>query len=120
MAVIVAGNNDGNSGGGGSSGGGGGCDAEDIGGYSDGRGHRQQSTKSGRGRNGSRDSTDKVTMTTTARTMTVVMATAVMVAFLPDRQQSAKRGIRRNGSGDCYGNGNCNINCRQQWQRQGQ
>jgi hypothetical protein len=53
--AIAAGNNGGNSGGGGSSGGGGGCDDEDIGGYSDGRAHRQQSTKSGRGRNGKDD-----------------------------------------------------------------
>jgi hypothetical protein len=52
LATIAAGNNDGNSGGGGSSGGGGGCDNEDIGGYSDGGGHRHQSTKSDRGRNG--------------------------------------------------------------------
>ncbi len=52
LAAIAAGNNGGNSGGGGISGGGGGCNDKDIGGYSDGKGHRQQSTKSGRGRNG--------------------------------------------------------------------
>jgi hypothetical protein len=52
LAAIAAGNNGGNSGGGGSSGNGGGCDDEDIGGYSNGGAHRQQSTKSGRGRNG--------------------------------------------------------------------
>jgi hypothetical protein len=58
LAVMAVGNNDGNSGGGGSSGGGGGggsCGDEDIGGYSDGRGHRQQSTLIGSRRNGSRD-----------------------------------------------------------------
>ncbi len=54
-AAIAVGNNSGNSGGGGSSGGGGGCKDEDIGGYSDGRAHRQQSTKSIRGRNGEDD-----------------------------------------------------------------
>ncbi len=32
--------------------------------------------------------------------------TAVMAAFLPDRQQSARRGSRRNGGGDGYGYGN--------------
>jgi hypothetical protein len=52
LAAISAGNNGGNSGGGGSSGSGGGCDNKDIGGYSNGRAHMQQSTKSGRGRNG--------------------------------------------------------------------
>jgi hypothetical protein len=52
LAAIVAGNTSGNSGGSGSSGGGGGCDDEDISGYSDGGTHRQQSTNSGRGRNG--------------------------------------------------------------------
>jgi hypothetical protein len=51
-AAIAAGNNGGNSGGGGSSGGGGGCVDKDISGYSDGGAHRQQSTKSIRGRNG--------------------------------------------------------------------
>jgi hypothetical protein len=52
LAVIVVGNNGSNSGGGGSTGGSGGCDNKDIGGYSDGGAHRQQSTKSGRGRSG--------------------------------------------------------------------
>jgi hypothetical protein len=52
LAAIVAGNKGGNSGGGGSSGGGGGCDDKDIGCYSDGGAHRQQSTNSGRERNG--------------------------------------------------------------------
>jgi hypothetical protein len=122
LAVIAAGNNNGNSGGSGSSHGGGGCDDKDIGGFSNGGDHREQSTKSRRGRNGSRDSNGKVTMTTTARTMTVAMATAVMVAFLPDRQQSAKRGSRSNGGRDGYsnGNGNGNGNCRQRQQRRGQ
>jgi hypothetical protein len=55
LAAIVAGNNGGNSSGGGSSGGGGGCNDEDIGSYSNGKAHRQQSTKSGRGRNGEDD-----------------------------------------------------------------
>ncbi len=59
LAAIVVGNKVGNSGGGGSSGGGGGggigCSDEDIGGYSDGVGHIQQSTKSGSKRNGGRD-----------------------------------------------------------------
>ncbi len=55
LAAIAAGNNNGNSGGSGSSGGSGGCVDKDIGGYSNGRGHRQQSTKSGRGRNVGRD-----------------------------------------------------------------
>jgi hypothetical protein len=54
-AAIAAGNNSGNSNGGGSSGGSGGCNDKDISGYSDGGGHRQQSTKSGRGRNGEDD-----------------------------------------------------------------
>ncbi len=52
--------------------------------------------------------------------MTAGMATAMMVAFLPDRQQSARRGSRRNGGGDGYGygygkgngNGNGNGNSR--------
>jgi hypothetical protein len=52
LAAIAVGNNGSNSGGGGSSGGGGGCNNKDIGSYSNGRAHRQQSTKSGRGRNG--------------------------------------------------------------------
>ena len=47
-AAIAAGNTGGNSGGGGSSGGSGSCNDEDIGGYSDGGAHRQQSTNSGR------------------------------------------------------------------------
>jgi hypothetical protein len=51
-AAIAAGNNGSNSGGGGSSSGNGGCNDKDIGSYSNGEGHRQQSTKSGRGRNG--------------------------------------------------------------------
>ncbi len=55
LAAIAAGNTGGNSGGGGSSGSGGGCDDVDIGGYSDGEAHRQQSTNSGRGRNGKND-----------------------------------------------------------------
>jgi hypothetical protein len=38
-----------------------------------------------------------VTMMTMAGTMMAVMATAVMVVFLPNRQQSTKRGSRRNG-----------------------
>jgi hypothetical protein len=41
LAVMVVGNNDSNSSGGG---GGSSCGNEDIGGYSNGRGHRQQST----------------------------------------------------------------------------
>jgi hypothetical protein len=55
LAAIAAGNNGGNSGGGGSSGGGCGCEDEDISGYSNGGAHRQQSTKSGRGRNSEGD-----------------------------------------------------------------
>jgi hypothetical protein len=51
-AAIAAGNTGGNSGGSCSSGGVGRCDDKDIGGYSDGGAHRQQSTNSGRGRNG--------------------------------------------------------------------
>ncbi len=89
-AAIGAGNNGSNSGGGGSSGGNDGCNDKDIGGYSNGGGHRQQSTKSGRGRNGSRDGDRKVTTTMTARTMMAAMVTVVMAAFLPNRQQSAK------------------------------
>ncbi len=50
LAAIAVGNNSSNSGGGGSSGGVGSCDDKDIGGYSDGGTHRQQSTKSSRGR----------------------------------------------------------------------
>jgi hypothetical protein len=34
--------------------------------------------------------------------MKVGVATAVMAAFLPDRQQSARRGSRRNGGVDGY------------------
>ncbi len=30
------------------------------------------------------------------------VATAAMAAFLPNRQQSARRGSRRNGGGDGY------------------
>ncbi len=48
-----------------------------------------------RRKNGGRDGNSKETMTTKARTMTAAMATAVIAAFLPDRQQSAKRGSRR-------------------------
>jgi hypothetical protein len=58
LAAIVAGNNNTNSSGGGSSGGSGGdsgCGDEDIGGYSDGRGHRQQSFKGSSRRNGGGD-----------------------------------------------------------------
>jgi hypothetical protein len=55
LAGIVAGNYKGNSGGSGSSGSGGSYDNKDIGGYSNGRGHRQQSTKSRRGINGGGD-----------------------------------------------------------------
>ncbi len=55
LAAIAAGITGGNSSGGGSSGSGSGCNDEDIGGYSDGGAHRQQSTKSGRGRNGKDD-----------------------------------------------------------------
>jgi hypothetical protein len=54
-ASIAAGNKGSNSGGSGNSGSGGGCDDKDIGSYSNGGGHRQQSTKSGRGRNGKED-----------------------------------------------------------------
>ncbi len=61
LAGIAVGNSNGNGGSGGSSGGsigGGGCGDNDIDGYSNGVGHRQQqqSTKDGSGRNGSRDS----------------------------------------------------------------
>ncbi len=38
--------------------------------------------------------------------MTAGIVTTVMAAFLPDRQQSARRGSRRNGGGDGYGYGN--------------
>jgi hypothetical protein len=38
--------------------------------------------------------------------MTAGIVTAVMAAFLPDRQQSARRGSRRNSGGDGYGYGN--------------
>ncbi len=54
-AAIAAGNTGSNSGGGGSSCGSGGCNDEEIGGSSDCRAHRQQSTNSGRGRNGKDD-----------------------------------------------------------------
>ncbi len=75
LAAIATRNNGGNSSGGGSSGSGDGCDDEDIGSYSNCGGHRQQSTKCGRGRNGGGDGDGKVTMTTTARTMMAKMAT---------------------------------------------
>jgi hypothetical protein len=58
LAAIAVRNNDGNSSSGASSGGSvgcGGCGDKDIGGYSDGSGHRQQSTKDDSGRNGGRD-----------------------------------------------------------------
>jgi hypothetical protein len=42
-----------------------------------------------------------VTTTMTAREMMAAMATAVIAVFLPNRQQSAKRGSRRNGGRDC-------------------
>ncbi len=38
--------------------------------------------------------------------MTAGVATAVIAAFLPDRQQSARRGSRRNDGGEGYGYGN--------------
>jgi hypothetical protein len=59
LVTIVVGNNDGNVSSGGSSGGsvgGGGCGDKDIGGYSNGGGHRQQSTMDGSRRNGNGDS----------------------------------------------------------------
>jgi hypothetical protein len=58
LAAIAMGNSDSNSGSIGSSGGsvgGSGCSDKDIGGYSNGGGHRQQSTKDGSGRNGGGD-----------------------------------------------------------------
>jgi hypothetical protein len=54
--------------------------------------------------------TGMVTMTMTARARMAAMATAAMAGFLPDRQQSAKRGSRRNGGGDGYGDSNGNGN----------
>jgi hypothetical protein len=42
--------------------------------------------------------------------MTAGVATAVMAAFLPNRQQSARKGSRRNGGGDGCGYGNCKGN----------
>ncbi len=56
--------------------------------------------------------TAMVTMTMTARAMTAAMVTAVMAVFLPNRQQSAKGGSRRNGGRDGNGNGNGNGNGR--------
>ncbi len=79
--VPAAGNNDGYSSGSGSSGGSGGCNDKDIGGYSDGGGHRQKSIKSGRGGNGGGDGCGKVTMTATTRTMTAMMVTEMMVVL---------------------------------------
>ncbi len=78
LVAIAAGNNGGNSGGGGSSGGVAAATMKTLVAI----GHRQQSTKSGRGRNGGRDGSSKVTMTMMARIMTVAMATVVMAAFL--------------------------------------
>jgi hypothetical protein len=82
LAAIAAGNTGGNSGGSGSSGGGGGCNNEDIGGYSDGKAHRQQSTNSGIGRYG-KDNNDNRQggQQQRARTMTTARPTTVrMVA----------------------------------------
>jgi hypothetical protein len=64
LTEIAAGNNDGNSGGGGSRVGGGGYKDKVIGGYNVGGDHRQQSTKSNGGRNGSGDGNGKVTTAT--------------------------------------------------------
>jgi hypothetical protein len=46
------------------------CNDEDINGYSDGGGHRQQSTKSGRGRNGKDDNNRQGRQQKRARTRT--------------------------------------------------
>jgi hypothetical protein len=54
--------------------------------------------------------TATVTTRTTARTMMVGTTTAVAASFLPNRQQSTKRGSRRNGGDDNDGDGNGNSN----------
>jgi hypothetical protein len=53
-----------------------------------------------------------VTTMTMARTMTVATGSAMMVAFLPDRQQSTstKRCSRRNGGGKGNSNGDWDSN----------
>jgi hypothetical protein len=51
-----------------------------------------------------------VTKTMMARTITVATMTTMAAAFLPDRQQSTKRGSRRNGDNNGNGNGNGNGN----------
>ena len=98
LAAIVAGNNSGNSSGDGSSGGSGGCNDKDIGGYSNGRGHRQQSTKNGRGRNGKDDYDNRrgrqhqwARTTTTARMMTARM-TATMARTTGKDGEDDRRG----------------------------
>ncbi len=63
LARIAVGNNDRNSGSSDSSGGsvgGGGCGDKDFGGYTNGGGNRQQTTKDGSGRIGGRDSNGNV------------------------------------------------------------
>ncbi len=49
--------------------------------------------------------TAMVTTTAMAKTMTAARTMVVVAAFLPDRQQSTKRGSRRNGGDDVNGNG---------------
>ncbi len=90
----------GNSGGGGSSGNGGGYNDKDIGGYSDGGAHRQQSTNSSRGRNGEDDDNNgrgqqrqRPRMTTTARTTTVRM-TAMTARMTSEDGEDNRRGRR--------------------------
>jgi hypothetical protein len=98
LAAIAVGNNGGNSGGGGSSGSGGGCNDKDIGSYSNGGAHRQQSIKNSRGRNG-KDDEDKgqgwqqqwARMTMMARTATV-RTTATMARMTGKGGEDNRRG----------------------------
>ncbi len=97
LAGIAAGNNGGNSGGSGSSGGGDGCNNKDIGSYSNGGAHKQQSTKSGRGRNGKDDDNNgqgrqrqQARMITTARTVPVRM-TATRARMTSNDGENNKR-----------------------------
>jgi hypothetical protein len=93
LVAIAAGNNGSNSGGGGSSGGGGGCDNKDIGSYSNGRAHRQQSIKSSRGRNGKDDNDNRRgRQRQWERTMTMAIRTAIVRMTATTARMTSKDG----------------------------
>ncbi len=89
LAAIAVGNNDGNSGSSGSSGGsvgGASCGDKDIGGCSDGGGHKQQSTRDGSGRNGGGDGNSNGYNDNNGKGNDGGNGNSVMVVFLPNRQ----------------------------------